>query len=131
MIHLADPIRALKNIRSVIKKGEFICANPFMKTITLDKVLHPFDRPNPTAALLRGRPKVGDVPTYWIPTKDCLREMIYKAGFDRIEKVGEFTLHGISKTREEVISPHVVFKNGGRIKESLDCRYYLGAGHRR
>jgi ubiquinone/menaquinone biosynthesis C-methylase UbiE len=115
LIHLTDPIRALRNIRSVIKDGGvFICANPILKKpwICLINIIFHFLKKKLTIAEISvGRTKIGDVPTYWIPTEDCLHEMLYKAGFDNIEKVSNFTLRGYSKAaHREEIHPHVVFR---------------------
>lgn len=103
LIHLTDPIKALRNIRSVIRNGEFICASPVFT--------HFFGRNFTIARLASGRPTIGNVPAYWLPTEKCLREMIYKAGFDSIEKVSNFTLQGYSKaTHRKEIHPHAVFR---------------------
>jgi tRNA (mo5U34)-methyltransferase len=110
LIHLTDPIRALRNIRSVIKNGELICANPVVKIPLIDKIFGKLLK-HPVALLHKHDPEPGWVPTYWIPTEECLKEMLRRAGFDEIEKVSNFILRGFSKTKmREEISPHIVFK---------------------
>ncbi len=109
--HLSDPFRALVNIRSVIKKGEFICAAVIHKRLTEH---FPLFRKRRLFALLEpGRPGSadGNVSTYWIPTADCVAEMIYKAGFDKAVKQGTFTLKGYSRAaKRKEIAPHVIVK---------------------
>lgn len=115
LIHLINPIGALKNIRNIIKEGGvFISANLVWKRPWLSLVNSLFyllKRKLVVGVLVAGRPKTGEVPSYWYPTEDCLREMIYKAGFDKIEKVSNFTLKGYSKAiKRKETYPHVVFR---------------------
>jgi len=115
LLHLADPIRALRNIRNVIRNGEFVCANPCLYIPLIGRISHLFGKKFTIALLYSGRIKDGEVWAYWIPAEDCLRAMIYRAGFDSIEKVGNFTLRGCvknghGKTIGKGIFPHAVFK---------------------
>jgi tRNA (mo5U34)-methyltransferase len=108
LIHLSDPFRALRNIRSVIKKGEFICSTiickkpieyffSFLNFLGGGKFL--------ASLLIPKRPEIGSVSGYWIPTTtDCLIKMLYKSGFDKVKKQGTFTLKGYYKAmkRKEI-----------------------------
>lgn len=112
LIHLSDPFRALRNIRSVIKKGEFVCAADICKTPI--EYLFFWWRKAKLFAFLTQTPEnqPGHVPGYWVPTVDCLIEMMRKSGFNKIVKQGTFTLKGYSRAAKwKGNSRHVVLKS--------------------
>ena len=97
LLHLSDPIRALRAIRSVINKWEFICATPILGKLRSFPLR--FLGMKSSAFMSAKRPKVG-VSTYWIPTAKCAVEMVRRAGFDKVEKQGTFTLKGYTKAAQ-------------------------------
>jgi len=111
LIHLSDPFKALVNIRSVIKKGEFILCTPIYNNPLLH-FFRIFRRKIAFALLIPGQqPGKGNVSAYWLPTADCVVEMMYKSGFDKVEKQGTFILKGYNKSaRRKEIFPHVVVR---------------------
>ena len=96
LLHLENPLKVLENIHGVIDKGLFVCANPtyhpwyYMFYKIMRKHLY-------VAKFHHQRPSIGYVPTYWIPTEDCLYSMLHRVGFDNIIKKGNFWLNGYSK----------------------------------
>lgn len=111
LVHLSDPFRALSNILSVISKnGVFFLAAVVFKP---KWYLWPFELilNHPIAKLVLGRQSPGFVSSYWIPSPACLRGMLYKTGFNNIEKISSFILHGNYKLTDRKVSyPHIVFK---------------------
>ncbi len=84
LIHLSDPIYALKNIRNMIQQGSFYCSSNihFHGTSLPRKALSKLLKKSPNYALLEtGGLGEGEVPSYWIPTADTLRLMLLKGGF--------------------------------------------------
>lgn len=110
LLHLENPILALRKIKSVINKGVFICANPVFKNI-IQLFYHFLGKKFIYAKLNYKRASIGYVPTYWIPSEDCLYAMLFKAGFDNICKINNFYLNGFSKAKNKIERHyHVVFK---------------------
>lgn len=47
--------------------------------------------------------------TYWVPTADCVVEMIHKSRFDKVIKQGNFTLKGYNRAaKRKEVYPHIV-----------------------
>jgi len=111
LTHLSDPFRALSNIRNVMSKdGVFFLAAVVFKP---KWYLYPFELilNQSIAELVPGRQSLGRVSSYWVPSPACLREMLYKTGFNNIKKIGSFILHGNYKlTEQKSLYPHIVFK---------------------
>jgi tRNA (mo5U34)-methyltransferase len=75
--HLDSPMAALKAVRSVTA-GKLIFANPYEpRRLQTEKV-----------ARLVGR-DAGGLTTWWLPTIACMEEMLYAAGFSKVELVTE------------------------------------------
>jgi tRNA (mo5U34)-methyltransferase len=77
LLHLTDPVRALRRIRSVTREAALIAT-----AISRD------DSQEPRAAFV-GHDKAF---TWWLPNRPCLEAMARSAGFGRVEWLGEFRL---------------------------------------
>lgn len=77
LLHLTDPVRALRRIRSVTRETALIAT-----AITRD------DNTEQRAVFV-GHDKAY---TWWIPNRSCLEAMVRSAGFARVEWVSEFRL---------------------------------------
>ncbi len=73
--HLASPVEALKKVRAVTG-GRLIVANPFDPEIDQTQLVAGF----------MGR-RARTLTTWWLPTVACMVEMLYAAGFARVEVV--------------------------------------------
>ncbi|MDQ3742337.1 MAG: class I SAM-dependent methyltransferase [Actinomycetota bacterium] len=92
LIHLRDQFLALERIASVCR-GRFVSAEEYDRLTSLLPV-----------ALNRWR---GDDPravVFWRPNARAWRRMLWSAGFDRVERVGRFTL----RATDGLKVPHVV-----------------------
>jgi tRNA (mo5U34)-methyltransferase len=92
LIHLRDQLLALERIASVCR-GRFVSAEEYDRLTSLLPV-----------ALNRWR---GDDPSavvFWRPNLRAWRRMLWSAGFERVERVGRFTL----RATDGVKVPHVV-----------------------
>jgi SAM-dependent methyltransferase len=100
LLHLENPLKALENIRHVIKKGLFVCTTPTYHSWLTMFYKSIIRKPLYFAKFNHQRPSVGYVPTYWVPTEDCLNSMLYRSGFNNIVKKGNFWLDGYSKATD-------------------------------
>ena len=92
LIHLRDQVLALERIASVCR-GVFVSAEEYDRLTSLLPL-----------AVNRWR---GDDPravVFWRPNLRAWRRMLWSAGFDRVERVGRFTLRATDGVRV----PHVV-----------------------
>ena len=97
LIHLRDQFLALERIASVCR-GTFVSAEEYDRLGSLLPV-----------AVNRWR---GDDPSavvFWRPNLRAWRRMLWSAGFDRVERVGRFTLRATDGLRV----PHVVHHASG------------------
>jgi tRNA (mo5U34)-methyltransferase len=112
LIHLSDPFRALTNIRAILSANGMLYIATLI--IKLKWYLYPVNlllNQLPLAILVKSRQHIGAVVSYWIPSIKCLREMLYKVGFDNVQEVGSFNLyenHELTGRKQNY--PHVVLK---------------------
>ena len=113
LMHLSDPFRALSNIQNMISdNGVFFLAAVFIPPALQLYLTEHLLLKAPVAKLIFGRESLGSVASYWIPSERCLKEMLYKAGFNDIRKISSFVLRENYKlrSRKSAVFAHVVFK---------------------
>jgi len=77
LLHLTDPVKALRRIRSVTKEQAIIAT-----------AVRPDAGSDPTALFI-GHAKAD---TWWLPNRACFEAMVKAAGFAKVEWVSEFQL---------------------------------------
>jgi hypothetical protein len=92
LIHLRDQLLALERIAA-------LCDDLFISAEEHDRLsgLVPF----PVSRYLADRPKAV---VFWLPSARTWRRMMWTAGFERIERVGRFSM----RSRDGFSVPHVV-----------------------
>ena len=82
LLHLRDQLLALERIAALVRPGgTFISAEEYDRRTDL--------LPFPVARF-RGNSSAGVV--FWVPSRKAWREMLWYAGFDRVEEHGRFTM---------------------------------------
>jgi tRNA (mo5U34)-methyltransferase len=83
LLHLRDQLRALERIAGLVKPGGvFVTAEEYEPVTDLV--------PFPLARFRGNRDKAV---VFWVPNRRGWREMLWYAGFDRVEEVRRFTMH--------------------------------------
>jgi tRNA (mo5U34)-methyltransferase len=94
LIHLRDQLLALERIASLTKPGGLLVSAEEYEWVS-DLV------PFPIARFRGNRPSA---PVFWLPSRKAWKEMIWFAGFDRVEERARFTL----KSSQRYSVRHVV-----------------------
>ncbi len=104
LIHLRDQFLALERICNLVKPGGmYIGAEehaPWLNRV-------------PRVSLARYRANRQQAVVYWIPARKTWKQMIFDAGFDRVEEIGTFPME-VGEGKAKFVVPHVVhhgFKN--------------------
>ena len=110
LLHLSDPIYALKNIRNSVRNGLFIVATTIDRPKKRRRILGDWRNKASFAKLMKHSTGPTASPTYWIPSIRGMEEMLRKAWFEDVRLHSRFDYpQEDGSTGKRVLNPHACF----------------------